>query len=156
MFLWIIILLLGCVVGCVLVIKSRRTGTGFITAQSYAQQRSRPGPVATDTRPAVARRDYRAVSIRCGTGACHAARVLEGKRGLPEQLPRLPLSSCDAEHCRCTLKRHADRRDPDDRRALYAGMHGIQQANQKDRRAENDRRSRAADDEMRAFKITYG
>ena len=154
MFLWITLLIIGCALGVALLSRSRPSRRGFVSADGYMQQRRRSALAATEARPAVARRDYRAVSIRCGEGACYAARVLQGKRGLPQQLPRLPLSSCNAEACRCTLKRHADRRDADDRRALYAGMHGIQLPDREERRDKPDRRSASAKD-LAAFRITY-
>jgi len=154
-FLWIFLAVICCGVGVVLVLKSRNSRAGFVSAATYMQQRRPQQPSTASTRPAVRRRDYRAVSIRCAAEACNAARVLEGKRALPEQLPRLPLSTCNAAICRCTLKRHADRRDSENRRDLYAGLHGIQQTEHSERREHADRRQPTPEDELAAFKITY-
>ncbi|MEE4185423.1 MAG: hypothetical protein V2J12_06640 [Gammaproteobacteria bacterium] len=155
MFFWIILAVACCAVGALLVYKSRDRRAGFVSAGTYLQQRRQPQLTPGTTQPAIKRRDYRAVSIRCGVGACHAARTLEGKRALPEQMPRLPLSTCRAETCRCTLKRHADRRDSENRRDLYAGLHGIQQAERDERRERGDRRQPTPEDELATFKITY-
>src|SRR5690606_41243020 len=53
---------------------------------------------------------YLAVAILPGTGACPAAFHLSGIRFLSAGAPRLPLPSCDAEHCDCRFKHHSDRR----------------------------------------------
>ena len=53
---------------------------------------------------------YHAVSILPGKGACPAAFRLSGIRFLSTGAPRLPLPSCDSEHCDCRFKHHNDRR----------------------------------------------
>jgi len=62
---------------------------------------------------------YQAASINAGGCACAAVEELAGKRFLAEQAPRLPLANCDSLHCQCRYVRHEDRREREDRRALY-------------------------------------
>ena len=148
MILTLTILLACCVVAYLAIVKSRSAGTGFVSGAQFMQ--SRRQPAAADSKPAVARRDYPAVSIAPGKCACRAALRLEGKRGLPEQIPRLPLSNCDAETCGCKFKQHADRRHYDDRRNPYVGL----KTSMTDERRSDERRS-DGDSDMEVFKITY-
>lgn len=152
MYLALIIFLVCCAVGGLVFVKSRAAGTGFVPASSLMQQRR--APTTADPKPAVARRDYRAVSIKCHHGACDAARRIAGRRGLPHQIPRLPLSGCDPETCACTYKNHPDRRTYDDRRSPYGGFQSAQHALNNERRA-GERREDAASDDLENFKISY-
>ena len=76
-----------------------------------------------------ARSPYRATSIVYDEKACSAARELGGKRFLDVErdIPKLPLSGCDAAHCSCKYESHDDRRsDDEDRRipnALQADLY---------------------------------
>lgn len=120
MYIATLFVLLFAVAGVLFIVRNRQTGIGVISADSFmVQHRS---PQTADSRPAVQRQDFRATSIHCGSGACEKARQLEGRRGLVSQIPRLPLSTCDADVCMCTYKHHADRRDDDDRRAILGSV----------------------------------
>ena len=69
----------------------------------------------------MAHNPYAAVSIRCGEGACAAAKALRDRRFLPDEAPITPLADCDAAHCGCRYVHYADRRSrDDDRRAIPA------------------------------------
>jgi len=122
MFTWVFVVAALIAAAAILYFKARAAGAGFVSGASVSQLWRQPP--RHDHRPALQRTDFRAVSIACGTGACKAARVLAGKRGFPNQIPRLPLSQCDAEQCTCTYASHADRRENDDRRRLYATVIG--------------------------------
>jgi hypothetical protein len=67
--------------------------------------------------------DFSAVEVRCGAGACAAARALQSKRFLTRQSPpMLPLRDCtNPAKCNCKYVRHADRRDGN-RRGDETGM----------------------------------
>lgn len=76
------------------------------------------GPGRAET--AANRSSYRAVEVLPGQdGCCTAAGSILGKRFLSDEVPMLPLTTCDAESCGCTYKLHADRRrsSSPDRRA---------------------------------------
>jgi hypothetical protein len=68
------------------------------------RSKKRPSPPTREVDP------YHAVSILPGQGACPAAYRLSGIRFLSRNAPRLPLPSCDCEHCACRFKHHQDRR----------------------------------------------
>jgi hypothetical protein len=82
--------------------------------------KSRPPP--TSTRPSS---PYHAVSILPGKGACPAAFRLSRIRFLSSHAPRLPLPSCDSDHCACRFKHHNDRRAGPRRRSDQGLMSGI-------------------------------
>jgi hypothetical protein len=133
-------ILFAAIIG-LMVYRSRTAGTGYVSTGhliSPIKPSARP-----DNRPAIQRKDFRAVSIECGANACGAARRLEGKRGLHAQIPQVPLSQCDAESCECRYQHHIDRRSEEDRRAEYSHMAGADNSKKRrrayaDRRAENN------------------
>src|SRR5262249_54788293 len=54
---------------------------------------------------------WHAVSIVSSSQSCEAARALKERRFLSRDAPRLPLPDCaQAEHCRCSYRKYADRR----------------------------------------------
>jgi hypothetical protein len=70
-------------------------------------------------------KDFRAVSIICRTPSCEAARTPSGQRRLLTQGTCLPLSGCTMpELCKCSYKKHADRRIDDTRRMLGSTQRG--------------------------------
>jgi len=149
--LFVFVLLFAIAVG-VVTHKSRMAGTGYVSSSQLVRWWRQQPPVR-DHRPAATRRDFRAVSIKCGTDCCQAAKKLEGKRGFPSQIPRLPLSQCKAETCSCTYVQHRDRRAGDDRRELMAGLSASLQ-NSNDRRARYDRRGDENADGLDAFNFS--
>ena len=77
---------------------------------------SRARPEAhTPTRKARTAERFAAVEIHRRSGACAAARALDGQRFLANQSPALPLAGCKNAHCDCRFVKLADRRT-DDRR----------------------------------------
>lgn len=64
---------------------------------------------------------FAAVEIRRRSGACGAARALEGQRFLVNQSPALPLAGCANKHCDCRFVKLSDRRT-DDRRWGHDGL----------------------------------
>ena len=128
-------------------------GTGYVPPEQFLQQH-RTSPRAK-TKPAVVRFQYRGVSIKCGDNPCHSAQRLEGRRGLHSQIPKLPLSTCDAEKCHCRYEQHDDRRAGEDRRETYSSMSAARVPGQDDRRAGIDRRRSRASEDREAFRITY-
>jgi hypothetical protein len=96
-------------------------------------------PVARQTKPAGGR--FGAVEIRTRSGACQAARSLEGQRFLAKQAPALPLAACTAVQCSCKFAKWSDRRS-EGRRLEHGGLSAsIFLAN--NRRTRRDRRRAA-------------
>jgi hypothetical protein len=60
---------------------------------------------------------YQSVSIVPGTGACAAARDLQGHRFLSREAPQLPLPTCPLSACHCAYKQYDDRRQKRRRRS---------------------------------------
>lgn len=83
------------------------------------------------------------VSVVPGGGACATARRLVNRRWLSGEAPRLPLAGCDSARCQCRYRRHADRRDEEDRRNpldTLGQFGGFEVASEVERRARGDRR----------------
>jgi hypothetical protein len=96
---------------------------------------------------ASSRRHFKATSIHKSKNCCHSATELHGKRFLLEEVPKLPLETCDRiGECECVYRNHADRRGGDDRRNVYGalskageiGMKGVNKRTGMDRRACSD------------------
>jgi hypothetical protein len=67
-------------------------------------------------KPAIAGKDYRAVSVAPGIKCCSAANDMVGKTYLSREAPRLPLANCTTPtNCSCKFKKASDRRDSDRR-----------------------------------------
>jgi hypothetical protein len=64
---------------------------------------------------------FAAVEIRWRSGACEAARALDGQRFLVNRSPALPLAGCTKKHCDCRFAKLSDRRT-DDRRWEHNGL----------------------------------
>lgn len=139
----IFVILFAAIVG-LMVYKGRTAGAGYVSGGRSGKPWSEP--MKPNHRPAVQRKDYRAVSIQCGKQACAAARRLEGKRGGPAQIPYVPLSQCDAESCECQYKHYADRRSPRERREEIVYMTGVD-GSMADRRGSLGRRAEDCDDD---------
>ena len=88
---------------------------------------------------------YRAVSIKCGKGACKSAKSVEGKRFLLGRISGLPLPECSASVCNCKFSHHEDRRIDDDSRRIPSGMKTDLYA-QHGNTERRERRGRRADD----------
>lgn len=93
---------------------------------------------------------YRAASILANRCACDAVKIVEGKRYLAVQAPKLPLQDCSADRCTCRYVRHEDRRSSQgDRRALYSlqtDLYGVD--GQPDRRTRRGRRRADRESEL--------
>lgn len=101
-----------------------------------ARARSRPPPP-----PTKAGGRFGAVEIRIRSGACNAARQLEGQRFLSKNAPALPLRTCAAAQCSCSFSKLSDRRT-DGRRFLQGGLTASLFI-ASNRRKKSDRRLRA-------------
>ena len=64
---------------------------------------------------------FAAVEIRRRSGACEAARALEGQRFLANQSPAIPLAGCTKKRCDCRFVKMSDRRT-DERRWGHDGL----------------------------------
>jgi hypothetical protein len=87
---------------------------------------------------AVKKEAWHSVSIIRGRQACATVAELNGRKWLSAEAPQLPIKGCDAKHCECRYRHHADRRS-DDRRetdGLVSGppKHGERRTGQVDRR----------------------
>jgi hypothetical protein len=82
--------------------------------------RRRPQSRHVPSRTARAER-FAAVEIRRRSGACEAARALDGQRFLANRSPALPLAGCTKTRCECRFSKLSDRRT-DDRRWEHDGL----------------------------------
>jgi hypothetical protein len=82
---------------------------------------------------------FGSVEIRIRSGACDAARALEGQRFLSQQAPALPLPACNVAQCSCRFAKLEDRRT-DGRRLEHEGLSASLFLD-KNRRAKRDRRA---------------
>ena len=107
----------------------------LVTAAVWALRGRGPAKPVTATR-APAEKRFAAVEIRPRSGACDAARALQGQRFLSNEAPPLPLAGCTAAKCSCSFAKLTDRRT-DDRR-----LGGVNASLflKEDRREDEDRR----------------
>jgi hypothetical protein len=91
---------------------------------------------------------YHAVSIKYDSGACEAAKAMEGRRFLSNAAPRLPLPECDVLECNCRFTHHKDRRTGKDRRSPFGatGFGGGTGSFEKERRETAGRRQEDEDE----------
>lgn len=75
---------------------------------------------------------------------CQAALAIADKRYLIDQIPKLPLTDCDADSCRCAYARFDDRRT-DTRRASDLGYDMASQLRDIDNRSNASRGRRSED-----------
>ena len=153
MYYWFLILLLFVVIGVLIVHRARLAGTGYVPPSQFVQQRRQANEANNSSRDI--QFAFRAVSIECGDNPCAAAVRLEGRRGLHNQIPRVPLSNCDREVCNCRYKQHGDRREQDERRNAYSTLSGQLPDGVVERRATNDRRRSAIERDLEEFRIKY-
>jgi len=88
----------------------------------------RQKPSATKTPAGLNRRQTRkfhGVSVKPGPQCCQAVGAIVGQRFLPDEVPALPLASCDQAACRCAYSHHGDRRDREDRRTGWGTFGGF-------------------------------
>jgi hypothetical protein len=85
----------------------------------------------------------RLVAIKCGAMACTGARSLAGRRLLLSEAPRLPLTGCNAEVCRCRYAYFGERRGDDRRRSHVLHLGFASPLGFIERRGEIDRRASA-------------
>ncbi len=87
-------------------------------AEWFGFKKPAPTSARASARPTVS---YHAVSIQPGPAPCSTARSYAGQRLLSRNAPRLPLPTCDAAHCECRFRHHADRR-AGPRRRIESGL----------------------------------
>lgn len=90
-------------------------------AHQRAGQPAQP-PVETKRKPA---KRFHGVSLKPCANACQAVQDIVNKRFLSDSAPPLPLAGCDQPQCKCTYEHHADRRNPENRRAGWGGFGGF-------------------------------
>ncbi len=67
--------------------------------------------------PKKTRSSFRAASVHGLPDCSQAAKEMEGKRYLLDELPTLPLEACDQlAECKCSFTNHSDRRKKENRR----------------------------------------
>jgi hypothetical protein len=83
-------------------------------------------------------KNYHSVSIVPGTGACNAARDLQGHRFLSREAHQLPLPSCPLSTCHCVYRHYDDRRQKHrrkmDRTELPQSWSGLERRQSHERR----------------------
>jgi hypothetical protein len=92
------------------------TGAAYVL---LFRRRAPQDPAPRKARPAGGR--FGAVEIRIRSGACRAARTLEGQRLLSKEAPALPLPECTAVQCSCKFTKWSDRRS-EGRRLEHGGL----------------------------------
>ncbi len=96
---------------------------------------------------------YHAVSIRCTSNACEAARSKVGQRHLSTEAPLLPLDQCDRpDHCECRYQHYDDRRG-DPRRRTDQGLPPKTDPERIERRYVKDRRAQDGADDSEPFSV---
>lgn len=115
------------VIGVVLVFAAvlffiMRSSPGFLAAGATSAKRVSAGRAAAGAGARAKRSPYRAVSVRCGAGACEEALALGSRRFLHGRLGQLPLEGCNSPQCNCTFEHHADRRSSDDDQRAPIGL----------------------------------
>lgn len=85
------------------------------------------------------RRQWHAVEVVAGNGACKAAMGYTGCRVLSRNAPRLPLVECDVGRCTCKYRHFGDRRRADRRGHLPSLLQRLRAPS--DRRAHRGRRA---------------
>ncbi len=111
--------------------KARTAGQGFVRSTGTPLFRQAP---RRDHKPAIARQDFSAVTLRAGSGCCRAAARLAGTRGFPGHMPQLPLPQCAAPTCDCRYEQHADRRATQTRRSVTVSLPEDERRRMADRR----------------------
>jgi len=147
------VLLIAAVVLVIVVMLLRRqssagqTGNKRISAKTTTGTSGKKSASRSAPRPA---KPFRSTSIKCGPGACEAARALAGQRLLIDQVPRLPLADCTAEKCDCRYTHHEDRREPRGERRALAGLSTelYAQSGKEERRAESKKTGRRDGDNV--------
>lgn len=104
-----IVLLIVAVVFAVLLYRVLRSSSDAKDKTGNGTKRAGVARVSGGRKEAKA--DFRAVSINCGSNACHAAQALGEKRFLLGEIAQLPLNDCDVPECKCKFVHHEDRRD---------------------------------------------
>jgi hypothetical protein len=78
---------------------------------------------------------FHAVVVKYHKDACAAVRLLEAKRFLAKEAPRLPLPNCTARNCGCRFVHYDDRRGEERRHEIrMAHADAFQDRSQQDRR----------------------
>ena len=108
----------------------------------------------TDPKPRVL--DYHAVSIRCASSACQAAKDAAGERHLSAEAPLLPLKQCDRpDQCTCRYQHFDDRRG-DSRRRSDQGLQDQNDPQRLERRYVKDRRAQDDAEDSEPFSVHEG
>jgi len=110
--------------------------------------RSRPQrkSMAADRKP-VPSSEFHAVAIKFSDNACDAAKVLESKRFLSNEAPRLPLPECQLLKCNCRFVHFKDRRARSNRRSPFRGAISVESGKyEQEKRTAKDRRAEPPDD----------
>lgn len=81
---------------------------------------------------------FHGVTIQPCTNACYSVSTIERKRFLSNEVPLLPLNSCDRASCQCKYVHHTDRRSGQDRR--YPTLKMQSSFSQQNKRSNQDRR----------------
>lgn len=104
------------------------------------------GNPGTDTKTTKTTKNrYRGVQVVVQTNdCCQAASAIADKRFLIDRIPKLPLTDCDADSCRCAYERFDDRRT-DTRRAADFGYDMASQLRDIDNRSSTSRGRRSED-----------
>lgn len=108
------ILLFALVAGVYLFFRLRSSGTSGNQPGKQALQ------AAKETKE---KNKFHGVSISYDwETVCDAAKELDGKRYLSNEVPQLPLPGCTAETCKCTYFHHDDRRSKGRGRRLASNI----------------------------------
>jgi hypothetical protein len=102
-----------CLIALALLLRSglRKPGNGKKPASAKVQSaKAQPVPAK---KAAPRQNPYRATSIVAGPHACEAVKSLGEKRFLvaENEVPQLPLPTCNQPRCTCKYAHHADRRE---------------------------------------------
>lgn len=94
----------------------------------------------TTAQPAEKKSSHRGIQINFNPAdCCQAARDLESRRFLDNEVPMLPLKGCDVAECRCAYERFDDRRT-DARRLSDVGFDMASELHDKENRVDTSGR----------------
>lgn len=90
----------------------------LLAAAVFWRRARRAVPKQPSSRAARPGDRFSAVAIRTRSGACEAARALDGQRFLTNRSPALPLAGCTNKRCDCSFSKLSDRRGEERRFTL--------------------------------------
>ena len=134
-----VLLALGVIILVFFWVRPRKKTRAANTKNHHIVKTQQDGAVNTPNQ-------FHAVSVVVEGTGCEYVKLLENKRFLSKDAPRLPLKNCEMTGCSCHYSHHQDRRDINNERRIDYGMtHDLFGAFGEENRRVKRRGRRAAD-----------